>query len=57
MSDKLECLEIVWHTVHDSYFDPTFGGLDWQAVHDRYRPQIAAAEDDETFYSLLNQML
>jgi carboxyl-terminal processing protease len=57
MSDALDCFEVAWKTVNDTYFDPTFGGVDWQAVHDRYRPQIAAAESDELFYRLLNQML
>jgi C-terminal peptidase prc len=37
------------------YFD--FGGLDWNAVHERYQPLIAAAQDDETFYELINKML
>ena len=62
MRDALASFEIAWKTVNETYFDPTFGGVDWQAVHDRYRPQIAAAqtaaaESDETFYRLLNQML
>jgi carboxyl-terminal processing protease len=57
VSEQLDCFETVWRTVNETYFDPTFGGLDWQAVHDRYRPQVAAAQDDKTFYDLLNQML
>ncbi|HUT19558.1 MAG TPA: PDZ domain-containing protein, partial [Anaerolineae bacterium] len=57
MSGHLECFETVWGTVNEEYYDSTFGGLDWQEVHDRYQPQIAAAEDDGTFYDLLNQML
>ena len=57
MNNQLDCFEIVWQTVNGMYFDPTFGGLDWQAMHDIYRPRITAAEDDETFYNLLNQML
>jgi hypothetical protein len=44
--EYLSNFEIVWQTVNDTYFDPTFGGLDWGAVHDRYRPLIAAAQDD-----------
>jgi len=47
----------VWNTVDRTFFDPDFGGLDWEAVHDDYKPLIAAAEDDETFYQLLNRML
>ncbi|MEE8568428.1 MAG: S41 family peptidase [Anaerolineales bacterium] len=55
--EYLEVFEVVWNTVDQTYFDPNFGGLDWDAVHDDYELLIAAAEDDETFYQLLNQML
>lgn len=57
MSDFLNDFEVVWHTVNEQYFNPTFGGLDWRGVHDRYQPQIAAAESDEEFYRLINEML
>lgn len=43
--------------MNETYFDPTFGGLNWKDVHDRYQPQIAAAEKDEEFYKLINKML
>lgn len=49
--------ETAWQTVNDKYFDPTFGGLDWEKAHDRYEPYIAAANDDQTFYALTNKML
>ena len=52
-----DTFETVWQTVNDKYFDPSFGGLDWKGVHDRYQPQIAAVEDEETFYKLINTML
>jgi carboxyl-terminal processing protease len=52
-----QVFETVWSTVNATFFDPNFAGLDWQAVHDQYEPLIFAAEDDETFYQLLNQML
>jgi C-terminal processing protease CtpA/Prc len=52
-----EVFEAVWNTVDGTFYDPDFGGLDWEAVHDAYEPLIAAAEDDETLYQLLNQML
>jgi len=55
--EYLEVFEAIWTTVDQTYFDPDFGGLDWDAVHDDYEPLIAAAEDDETLYQLLNQML
>jgi len=52
-----QVFETVWVTVNDKYFDPTFGGLDWKEVHDRYQPQIAAVKDDQAFYFLINKML
>jgi hypothetical protein len=55
--EYLEVFEAVWNTVDQTYFDPEFGGLDWDAVHDDYRPLIAGTDDDETFYQILNQML
>ena len=54
---NLECFEIVWQTINDKYFDPTFGGVNWKEVHVRYQPLIAAAESDEAFYELINKMV
>jgi C-terminal peptidase prc len=53
----LEVFEIVWQTINDRYYDPTFGGLDWRATGDRYRPLIAAVYDDESAYGTINKML
>lgn len=55
--EYLRMFEAVWQAVNDSYFDPNFGGLDWQMVHKRYRPLIADVQQDETFYELINKML
>jgi len=57
MGEYLEVLKIVWETVNEKYFDPTFGGLDWRATGERYRPLIAAAQSDAAFYETINQML
>jgi C-terminal processing protease CtpA/Prc len=56
-ADYLSAFETVWKIVDETYFDPAFGGLNWKGVHDRYRPQIAAAGKDEEFYGLVNKML
>jgi len=56
-SEYLQVFEIVWQTVNDRYFDPSFGGLDWDEVHERYRPLIAAAESGEEFVRIINEML
>jgi carboxyl-terminal processing protease len=54
--EYVELFEIVWQTVNDSYFDPTFGGVNWEAMYDEYLPRISTAEDDEAFYILINEM-
>lgn len=56
-STHTEIFETVWQTVNDTFPDPTFGGKDWAALHDRYAPLIAAATSDEEFYSTLDRML
>jgi carboxyl-terminal processing protease len=56
-SQYLHVFEEVWSTVNETFYDPEFGGVDWAAIHDEYKPLIASAEDDGTFYQLLNQML
>jgi tricorn protease len=56
-SDYVGWFETVWKAVDETYFDADFGGVDWQQVHDRYHPLVAAAEDDETFYRHVNDML
>jgi carboxyl-terminal processing protease len=55
--EYLSTFEIVWNKVNETYFDPTFGGLDWKAVHDRFQPRITAAKEDREFYELINNML
>jgi carboxyl-terminal processing protease len=54
---RQETFELVWRTVNEKHFDPTFGGVNWQQVHTRYAPKIAAAQNDTEFYDLLRQML
>lgn len=48
--------EIVWRMVNDKHFDPTFGGVDWRALHDHYQRQVLLASDAD-YYRLVNDML
>ena len=50
-------LDTVWQTVYEYHYDSTFGGLNWKEIHDRYYALAAAAEDDDSFIKLMNQML
>ena len=56
-TEYVRSFETVWRTVNQTHYDQTFGGLDWQEVHDRYRPQIGSAQSDKEFYTLVNKML
>ena len=56
-TEYLQVFEAVWSTVNMTYFDPNFGGLDWDAIHTEYEPLITAVVDEEALYQLLNQML
>ena len=53
----MQSFETVWQTINEKHFDPTFGGLEWSEVHDRYQPQITAAQNEEEYYLLINKML
>jgi carboxyl-terminal processing protease len=49
--------ELVWQTVNDENFDPTFGGVNWYGVHTRYAPRVARVTSDLQLHILLQQML
>jgi carboxyl-terminal processing protease len=56
--ERSAIFETVWQTVNDKYFDPTFGGKDWQAIGNEYRQRLATVQDDATFWAkVLNPML
>lgn len=56
-SDRAEIFEIVWGTINEKYYDPSFHGVDWQAMRERYRPRMEAAPNDQEFYGLFELML
>jgi carboxyl-terminal processing protease len=56
-SAHLTVFEEVWRTVQDHFYNPTFKGLDWAAVGERYRPLAAAAGSDAERSVVINRML
>ncbi|HEY0098533.1 MAG TPA: S41 family peptidase [Pyrinomonadaceae bacterium] len=56
-AERAEIFEIVWRTVNETYYDPAFHGVDWQAVRERYRPRMEAAPNDQEFYAQFEVML
>src|SRR5947208_8250723 len=55
--DRVDIFETVWKTINEDYYDPKFNGIDWAAVHQRYRPRVEGANDDSEFHSVINRML
>ena len=54
---NIESFEKVWTTIRDKHWDPKLGGLDWQAIHDEFRPQIEAANSRAQVRSLMDSMV
>ena len=54
---RYQTFETVWQTVNDAYFDPEFGGVDWAAVREKYRQQLAGAQNVAQLRALLGRML
>lgn len=54
---RTEAFEIVWRTVKENHFDPTFGGTDWDAVRSEFAPLVERAGSDREVHALLQRML
>jgi carboxyl-terminal processing protease len=49
--------DVIWETVRDTHFDPTFNNIDWGAVKTELRPRVAAASDPPAARRVLREML
>ncbi len=54
---NLASFDQIWKTVQDKHYDPTLGGLDWNAVRDELRPKVASARTDDEARAVMRQML
>lgn len=54
--ERIKVFEEVWKTIDEKYYDPSFNGVDWAAMRERYRPRVDAVASDAEFYALLGQM-
>jgi carboxyl-terminal processing protease len=53
----LQSFDDAWRTIDESFFDPSFGGLDWQAVRSELRPRVEAAESPGDARAVIRDML
>ena len=54
---NVQSFEYVWTAIRDKHWQTQPGGLDWQAIHDEFRPRIEAADSMDAARGVLNQML
>jgi carboxyl-terminal processing protease len=54
---NLASFESVWSTIRDKHWEQNPGGLDWQAIHDEYRPQAEAAASTDAVRAIMREML
>jgi carboxyl-terminal processing protease len=54
---NIASFEKVWTTVRDKHWEKKPGGLDWQAIHEEYRPRIERAESMEAARQVMHDML
>lgn len=54
---NVQSFDQVWQTIHDKHFDPTFGGVDWDAVRAELRPKVAAAATMKAARAAMNEAI
>ena len=54
---NIQSFEYVWTAIRDKHWQIKPGGLDWQAIHDEFRPKMEAADSMDAARGVLNEML
>jgi carboxyl-terminal processing protease len=54
---NIDSFEKVWTTIRDHHWEKTPGGLDWQKIHDEYRPRIDQADSMDAARAVMREMI
>src|SRR5580704_13035822 len=54
---NLDTFEKVWTTIRDKHWEKNPGGLDWQAIHEEFRPRVEKAANIDELRGVLKEML
>lgn len=54
---NIKSFEYVWTAIRDRHWQIKPGGLDWQAIHEEFRPKIEAADSMEAARGVMSDML
>jgi carboxyl-terminal processing protease len=52
-----DSFEYVWKAIRDKHWETKPAGLDWQAIHDEFRPAIEKADSMDAARAVMNSML
>lgn len=52
-----ELFNLVWQTINENFYDPSFGGVDWKRVRQKYSPEVPKIRDDRSFTELAYRMM
>src|SRR5579872_3111480 len=53
----LDSFEKVWTTIRDKHWEKNPAGLDWQKIHDEYRPRMEQAKTRDEARDVMREML
>jgi carboxyl-terminal processing protease len=54
---SLQSFEYVWTAIRDKHWQTKPGGLDWQAIHDEFKPRIEASDSMDAVRAIMSEML
>src|SRR5215469_1956348 len=54
---EIDSFEKVWTTIRDKHWEKNPGGLDWQAIHEEYRPKVEQAQTMDQARAAMRDML
>jgi carboxyl-terminal processing protease len=54
---NIASFEAVWSTIRDKHWEKNPGGLDWQAIHQEFRPRVERAATPEAAREIVREML
>jgi carboxyl-terminal processing protease len=54
---NLSSFELIWTTIRDRHPDPQLNGLDWQAIHDAFKPRVEHAGSADEVRTIFREMI
>jgi carboxyl-terminal processing protease len=55
--EAIASFDEVWQTIADTFYDPTFGGLDWKGVRAELRPRVESASSADQARAVTSDLL